>query len=125
MLRAFFIVGMAGAAGSMARYAVQLCLRKSFDSFPAATLVVNMTGCLLMGILLGLASTKGRLSPEVLLALATGFCGGFTTFSGFAADNLQLMERGLSMTAISYSVLSVFLGLVLCKAGHWIVTAAA
>jgi CrcB protein len=118
MLRAFLFVGLGGAVGSMARYGVGLVVNKFYSqSFPLATFLINILGCFLIGLLFGLAQKNNTLQSDNWLILATGFCGGFTTFSAFALENSNLLKGNMNMTAILYTVLSVVLGIVLCRLG--------
>jgi CrcB protein len=121
MLRSFLLVGGGGAAGSMARYGVSyLVSRYATGTFPAGTFIINILGSLLIGILFGLAARNEWLQQGGLLLLASGFCGGFTTFSTFALENVTMMQKGESMISIIYIGLSVILGLLLCRVGIWI-----
>lgn len=116
MLRAFLMVGFGGALGSMARYGVSLAVNKvNSMSFPWATFLVNMAGCFLIGILFGMAQKHNTLQSGNWLILATGFCGGFTTFSAFALENSNLLKGNISVTALLYTTLSLFLGILLCR----------
>lgn len=118
MIKAFLLVGIGGAAGSMARYGTGYAMNKFIVSqFPFATFTINIVGSLLIGILFGLASRNQWLQQGGMLLLASGFCGGFTTFSTFALENVSLMQKGQSITAILYMGLSVVLGLLLCRLG--------
>lgn len=118
MLRAFLFVGLGGAIGSMARYAVSLIVNKFYAaSFPLATLLINIVGCLIIGLLFGIAQKNNTLQSDSWLILATGFCGGFTTFSAFALENATLLKGNLSITALLYTVLSVVIGILLCRLG--------
>lgn len=120
MFRSLLLVGAGGAAGSMLRYAVSYAMNKYVQHpFPFGTFVINIVGSLLIGLLFGLASRNQWLQEGGMLLLATGFCGGFTTFSTFAMENVNLMQKGQSFMAITYMVLSVILGLVLCRLGMW------
>lgn len=110
------MVGLGGAIGSMARYACSLIVITS-GKFPLATFIVNMIGCLLIGLLFGLAMKQQWLQSDKWLILATGFCGGFTTFSAFALENVKLSGEGNSLLALCYTAVSLILGIVLCKAG--------
>jgi fluoride exporter len=107
------LVGLGGGAGSVARF---LCQRGVYTfyphAFPFGTLVVNFTGCLLIGILLGLMDKGSIIKPEWRLLLVTGFCGGFTTFSAFAAENIQLLKDGRLMYFFIYTIASVVLGIL-------------
>jgi len=121
MFRAFLLVGAGGAAGSMLRYGISLLINRTFNHpLPVATLLVNLSGCLLIGLLFGTAERHAWLQGNLLLLLATGFCGGFTTFSTFAAENVKLLNDHQSGMALLYTLLSVFLGIALCKAGIWL-----
>lgn len=118
MLRAFLLVGLGGAIGSMARYGVSLAVNRFYAlSFPLATFLINITGCFLIGLLFGIAQKQDDLQSGMWLILATGFCGGFTTFSAFALENANLLKGNLSVTALLYTVLSVILGILLCRLG--------
>ena len=84
MFRNFLLVGAGGAAGSMARYGVGYVFSKlTTSSFPLATFTINVVGSLLIGILFGLSARNQWLQMGGMLLLASGFCGGFTTFSTF------------------------------------------
>lgn len=118
MLRALLLVGIGGCFGSMARYAVSMLLGKtSSSSFPIATFSVNLIGCFIIGLLFGLGSKTSWSQGDGWLILATGFCGGFTTFSAFALENSNLFDKNLSVTALLYIALSVIGGILLCRLG--------
>jgi CrcB protein len=123
-LKGAFLVGIGGAAGSIARYAVGATIEKSMSfpfSFPIVTFGINVIGSLLIGLLFGF-SMRGNnwLSQDLMLLLAVGFCGGFTTFSTFAIENVQLLHKGQFSMVFAYSWLSVISGLLLCRLGAWI-----
>ncbi len=124
-LKSLFLVGIGGAAGSMLRYAVSKLVLEYGPAraamFPLATFGINIGGSFLIGLLFGFSLRDGNnLSYNLMLLLATGFCGGFTTFSAFALENVSLMQKGQSVAAIVYSVLSVACGLLVCRLGLWI-----
>lgn len=116
------LVGIGGGGGSIMRFIIQqyaLPLRPG--TFPWATFIVNITGCLIIGVLYGLAEKTSFLTPQWRLLLATGFCGGYTTFSAFAYENSIVLKTGnISMAAI-YAVASVILGILGVFAGSFVV----
>ncbi|HLS38419.1 MAG TPA: fluoride efflux transporter CrcB [Sphingobacterium bovisgrunnientis] len=112
MIKAIIMVGLGGALGSILRYLTAVLLNKHFQSaFPLATFAVNILGCLIIGVLLGLFERQYLTSPDFKLLLITGFCGGYTTFSAFSAENIQLLESGQTLTAFLYIGASIFIGL--------------
>ncbi len=117
MLRAFLLVGIGGFIGSISRYAVNLMVTKYIDkSLPYATFLVNIVGCFIIGMLFGLVQ-RGQLSNNYWLVFATGFCGAFTTFSTFALENNTLFADKQSTAALVYTLLSLVVGIVLCRLG--------
>jgi len=118
MLRALLAVGIGGGLGSMARYAVAYFLNKVYSQpFPLATFIINITGCFLIGLLLGFTQKNAWMQDYGSLLLATGFCGGFTTFSTFAFENILLMQKEQFLYAVLYMFLSLIIGLLLCRLG--------
>ncbi|WP_313367994.1 fluoride efflux transporter CrcB [Sphingobacterium mizutaii] len=112
MIKEAFIIGAGGAVGSVLRYYSGQFISKNYPSqIPLGTLIVNLLGCLLIGILLGYFAKNQGLSNEWKLLLVTGFCGGYTTFSTFAAENITLIQNQQVSQAILYIGLSVLLGL--------------
>jgi len=111
MLKNILIIGSGGFIGSVARYFIShLNLSKSFFSIPVGTLLVNVSGSLLIGLLMGLAERTTILSTEARLFLMVGLCGGFTTFSSFTMENLTLLHNGQLLQILIYTSLSVILG---------------
>ena len=118
MMRELLLVGLGGGVGSAARYLCSTALgRMCTGAFPAATFVVNATGCLLMGLLLGLSDKNIPMNGETKLLLATGFCGGYTTFSAFSAENVKLLQEGRFVLAFLYAATSILAGLAAFTAG--------
>ncbi len=116
-------VALGGALGSVVRYLVSEWMREASDSaFPLGTLLVNVVGCLLIGLFNGLAERCGMGGATKTL-LTVGFCGGFTTFSTFMNENLTLMRGGNFLVAMGYAVLSLALGLVAVCLGRFVAAA--
>jgi CrcB protein len=112
MDRSILLVGIGGFVGSIARYLVAVLFASQISSvFPFGTLAVNVVGCFLIGILFALSDRGNILSPELRILLTTGFCGGFTTFSTFSYESLQLMQDGEYLYLAAYVLISVFVGL--------------
>ncbi len=113
MLKNFLIVGLGGGAGSMLRYAVQKIFNaQSAATFPAGTLLVNISGCFLIGIFWSLASRSLAWNEEMKLLLMTGFCGGFTTFSAFTLEGIGLLKENKMALFLIYLITSVVGGLL-------------
>src|SRR5204863_4616104 len=113
MIKNFLIVGLGGAAGSMVRYAVQKILQaQAGAAFPTGTLLVNIAGCFLIGILWSLVSRSLTWNEELKLLLMTGFCGGFTTFSAFTLEGIGLLKENKAALFLIYFTASVVGGLV-------------
>jgi len=119
MLKNILIIGSGGFLGSIARYLVsQLNLTVTFHSVPVGTLLVNILGSFAIGFLTGIAEKSMILTPEWRLFLMVGLCGGFTTFSAFANENLMLMHNGQILTVLLYTGLSIFLGFLAVYLGY-------
>ncbi|WP_338719273.1 fluoride efflux transporter CrcB [Devosia sp. XK-2] len=113
-MQAFLLVGAGGAIGAMSRYGLSVLVGRFWvSSFPLATLLVNIAGSCLMGVLIGvLARTMPTMSNDIRLFAAIGVLGGFTTFSSFSLDTIFLIERGALAQALLYVCLSVVVCLV-------------
>lgn len=119
MLKNLLIIGSGGFIGSIARYLVsQLNLSVNFHSIPVGTLAVNIIGCFVIGFLTGVADKSMILTTEWRLFLMVGICGGFTTFSAFANENLMLMHNGQVAVVILYTALSIFIGFLAVYLGY-------
>jgi len=111
-------VAAGGAFGSVARYLLStLVQERAAGAFPMGTFVVNVTGALLLGVLLRYSLDASAFSPEVRVLLTTGFCGGYTTFSTFSYETARLIETGDHRRAVAYIVLSVGISLAAMFAG--------
>ena len=123
-VRDLLLVAGGGAAGSVLRYLVSGVAQRmlvpgagTLATFPTGTLVVNVTGSLLIGLLAGLAESCAVFGPEVRLLLVTGFLGGYTTFSAFSLETLLLLRAGQTATAFAAVGLQVLLGVAAAWAG--------
>ena len=111
--RVLLMIGLGGAIGSMARFGLgNFVQARAGGEFPAGTMLINVTGSLLLGFLLRFSLDTATVSPEMRLLLTTGICGGFTTFSTFAYESVQLIERGEYGRASIYVIGSVILSLL-------------
>lgn len=121
MTKVLLAVGSGGFAGSVLRYLVYKYFENPQSTgWPWGTLAVNILGSLLAGILFGI-SEKTNLIPETLsLFLLVGFCGGFTTFSAFALDNVKLFQEGAYAHNLLYITSTIFLGILAIFIGHYI-----
>ena len=120
MIRNMLFVALGGAIGSVARYLVSKMVNESFSSsFPLATMLVNIAGCVLIGIFLSL-SERFSLGEGSRLLLTVGLCGGFTTFSTLMNENLLLLRVGSIGQLALYAGGSVALGLLGVFAGRYL-----
>lgn len=116
-MKAYLIVFFGAGHGGMARHAVNVAAMKLGATFPWHTLVVNVVGSLMMGLLIGWLTFKGNAPQEWRLFAATGVLGGFTTFSAFSLDAALLWERHAASQAALYVAASVGLSIVMLFAG--------
>jgi CrcB protein len=107
MLNNILLVGLGGGLGSILRY---LCQRSLNAGFPYGTLLVNVLGCFIIGLFWGLFTR--HLDESKRLFLVTGFCGGFTTFSSFTYEGVQLILENRWFTFAIYTVISITVGLL-------------
>lgn len=114
MLRNYLFVALGGMVGSVLRYAASQLIRPSH--FPWATLTVNVIGSLIIGLVVGYYNRPGT-DDAMRLLLATGLCGGFTTYSAFSTENVQLLQGGHYSTALSYIAATLLLGFGATAAG--------
>ena len=113
MLKTLFFIGSGSFIGGIARYLISRLVQNSIaSSFPFGTMVVNLLGCLLIGLIFGISERTNLINDEWRIFLTIGFCGGFTTFSTFANENMILLREGNFLYFSLYTGLSVFLGLV-------------
>ncbi|MEM9363945.1 MAG: fluoride efflux transporter CrcB [Bacteroidota bacterium] len=115
------LVFLGGGLGSMLRYLISKPLNTLHNHFYLGTFTVNILGCLLIGIIMGLASKNQMISQQSTLFFATGLCGGFTTFSAFAFEKHSLLKDGNFLPFLIYLSSSVFLGILAVALGTWLV----
>jgi CrcB protein len=110
-MKTFLLIGLGGGLGSMLRYLATCFITSRITRFPAicGTFAVNFTGCLLIGIAIGLSERYSWFSPQMRLFVATGICGGYTTFSAFAYENINLMRNGNFAVSLIYILASVII----------------
>lgn len=98
------LIALAGAFGAGGRFVVDALIRsRGLDRFPWATLIINVTGSLLLGLVTGLVLFRGT-ADDVRLVIGTGFCGGYTTFSTASFETVRLAQRGAVTAAIGYAL---------------------
>ncbi len=114
---AYLLAALGGALGALARWGVAEALPSQDGGWPWATLLVNLTGCLLIGVLTGVLANR---SPEPAWArpfLGVGVLGGYTTYSAFAVEAVVLADAGALPTALGYVLASVLGGVLAVAAG--------
>jgi fluoride exporter len=112
MIKTLLVIGTGGFLGSISRFLASRIVQNNFPSaFPFGTFFVNIAGCLLIGLIYGFSERSSLLTPGWKMFLTVGFCGGFTTFSTFANENLALLRDGSFFHFFLYTGLSVFLGI--------------
>lgn len=122
MIRTMLIAGAGGFAGTCCRFLVQKYMPVGdWVHFPLGTFIVNIAGCLLIGILSGLTERSGLLSERETAFLVTGFCGGLTTFSTFANDSVKLSFSGEALSSVLYVLLSVAVGIGCVVLGKFVI----
>lgn len=112
------VVVLGGGIGACLRYLIGLIPLKEPFTFPVKTLVINLLGCFVIGLIAVLAVKNSSLSPKTVLFIKTGLCGGFTTFSTFALETETLIKTGHIGLALLYVTLSVVAGVGLAFAGQ-------
>ena len=112
------LIAVFGAVGTLARYGIQALLQvRSVGTFPYGTLLVNLSGCFLLGLIGQLTLNRLVISPDWRTAIAAGFFGGYTTFSSFGWETAKMLEDGKWLPATTYVAASVVVGLLLSIAG--------
>lgn len=111
------LVGLGGFAGSVARYGLSVASQRYSIEWPIGTLAANVLGCLVIGILTGLSARGETVSPEVRLAVATGFCGGFTTMSSLIYETAEMLRASEYLHATLYAAGTLVLSLAAFVSG--------
>ena len=122
-MKAIILVAAGSGLGGILRYSIQLMAERHYPSiFPIGTFIVNLVGCLLIGVFFALAEKENILSAETRVFLITGFCGGFTTFSSFGIENVALLRSGnfiyffmYALGSVTFGILATYLGISLVK----------
>jgi CrcB protein len=115
------VIGFGGFLGSILRYVVGKSIDGKINaSFPWGTLTVNVVGSFIIGFVYMLAMRKVGITENWRLFLGAGFCGGFTTFSTFAWENVSLLDQKLIGTSLIYIISSVVIGILAIVAGGWV-----
>jgi len=120
-MKQILLVFIGGGFGSVLRYLIGKALNNSETGIPYGTFVANILGSLLIGIILGLVAKNDTLSQNQTLLLATGFCGGFTTFSTFAYENHVFLKSGDFTSFAFYTIASFVIGFLAVFAGIYLV----
>lgn len=113
-----FLIALFGAIGTLARYGLQGVVQIRMGSgFPYGTLLINLSGCLLLGFIGQLTLNRMLISSDLRIAIAVGFFGGYTTFSSFGWETAKMLEDGEWLLATTYVSASVIAGLLLSVVG--------
>ncbi|MGC6430888.1 MAG: fluoride efflux transporter CrcB [Jejuia sp.] len=120
-MKQVLLVFLGGGFGSVLRYLIGKFLNSTENGIPYGTFAANILGSLLIGIILGLAAKNESLTQNQTLLLATGFCGGFTTFSSFAYENHVFLKSGDFTSFAIYTIASFIIGFLAVFAGMYLV----
>lgn len=119
MIKILLIIGTGSFVGGISRFLASRFVQNTvISAFPYGTFVVNILGCFLIGLFYGISERGSMMNPEWRMFLTVGFCGGFTTFSTFANENLALLKDGSFFHFALYTSLSVFIGLMATYLGN-------
>ena len=116
-MKQFLLVFLGGGIGSGLRYLISKTLNPYTSNFFIGTFGVNILGCLIIGIILGLSAKSTALSNNTILFITIGFCGGFTTFSSFALENYGMLREGQITSFLLYTISSIIVGILAVALG--------
>ena len=120
IIRNTLFIGCGSFIGGAARYLISVSMKTMSKGFPWGTLVVNLVGCLVIGLLWGFFSKNFSESSSWALFMTVGICGGFTTFSTFSKEAIIMLQSGNIVGLISYIGVSVIAGVALVAAGYYL-----
>lgn len=118
MLKQILLVGLGGGIGSIFRFLTSIfAARYAVNGFPLGTFMANVLGCLILGLCVGVFGKNPTENENLRLLFVTGFCGGYTTFSTFASENIQLLQQQNYTLLIIYTLASLLLGFLAVAVG--------
>ena len=112
MLKEIVAVFIGGGIGSVLRFLLNKIEIVSENNYPYSTFISNVVGCFILGLVLGYFIKNGSNNSTLFVFLTVGLCGGFTTFSSFSNENLQLIQNGHILSFLIYTLLSLILGIM-------------
>ena len=119
MIKSLLIVGTGSFIGGAMRYLLSTLMKSVCgQGFPWGTLMVNLLGCFLFGMLFAVFGKSSATDNTLYLLLTTGICGGFTTFSTFANESVQMLQQGNTWGFVGYVATSIVAGLALIALGY-------
>ena len=121
IIRNTILIGCGSFIGGAARYIISVAMKAMSKGFPWGTLIVNLVGCLVIGLLWGFFSKNSSESSSWALFMIVGICGGFTTFSTFSKEALMMLQAGNFISLLAYVTISVIAGIALVAAGYYLV----
>ncbi|MFD0964076.1 fluoride efflux transporter CrcB [Pseudofulvibacter geojedonensis] len=119
-MKAILLIFLGGGTGSVLRYFIGKALNSNITGIPYGTFLANILGSLLIGLILGMANKENLVSQNHVLLLATGFCGGFTTFSTFAYENHLFLKSGDFLSFALYTIGSFIVGFFMVFFGMYL-----
>ena len=122
-MKQLLLVFLGGGLGSVLRFGLGKYLNNTITNFPIGTFLANVLGSLLIGVIFGLVMKNSNISQNTVLFLATGFCGGFTTFSAFAYENHVFLKSGDLLSFALYAIGTLVLGFAAVFFGMWLIKA--